>query len=107
MNRKAQFEVARKTIYWMIAGFLIVVIIFAFALMIATYKNRLTYVPPQLKADFIALRFTNIPECFAYQDLITKRVYPGVIDINKFDETRLFKCYHTDPVTGNQDYNFK
>ncbi len=107
MNRKAQFDVARKTIFWMIAGFLIAIIILAFTFTIADYRSKLTYVPPQMKAEFITLRFANIPQCFAYRDEVTGRVYSSTIDLAKFTRERLFSCYHTDPKEGYQDYNFR
>ena len=104
MNRKAQFEVARKNIYWMIAGFIIAMIVLAFALTIANYKNQLTSLPPELKASLIAMRFANIPECFAYQDPETGRVYPRIIDLSKFNEEHLTQsCYST---AGTDEINF-
>ncbi|MBR9683405.1 hypothetical protein GOV03_02595 [Candidatus Woesearchaeota archaeon] len=91
MNRKGQFEPARKMIYWMIAGVVITILVLAFALITSSYQNKLTKVSPQLKAEFISLRFLNSPECFTYQD--NGRVYPGVIDWDEFNEVNLNNCY--------------
>jgi hypothetical protein len=107
MNHKGQFDVARKTIFWMIAGFLIAIIILAFTFTIADYRSKLTYVLPQMKAEFITLRFANIPQCFAYKDDLTGRVYSSTIDLEKFTKERLFSCYHTEPKEGYQDFNFR
>jgi len=106
MNKKAQFEIARKSIYWMIAGFMIVIIILAFAILIADYRSKLTRVPLEMNAEFISMRFTNIPECFAYMDQDTGRVYPGVIEISKFTNDQLNKCYLTEEEKGYKDINF-
>ena len=107
-GKKGQFAVARKTIYWMIAGVIMAVIIIAFAGMIAGYKNKLTAIPMEVKAELIALRFTNIPECFAYMDSETQRISPGSIDLTKFNEEHLTgSCYYTEKAKGYKDFNFK
>jgi len=107
MNKKAQFDVARKTIYWMITGFVITLIILAFVLILANFKGRVQSVPPELNAEFISLRFTNIPECFAYQDPVTNRIYSGTIDIKKFTNERMKEfCYTTNDEKGHNDFNF-
>ena len=107
MNRKAQFDIARKSVYWMMAGFVIVMVVMAFAIIIANYRNQLTHVPLELKSELVAMRFTNIPECFAYTDPISKRVYPGVIELSKFTKEQLFDCYHTEEEQGYKDLNFR
>jgi len=104
MLKKGQFDVARKTIYWMLAGVVIAVVLLAFVLILADYKYDLTYISPNLKASMISLRFTNIPECFAYQDEETGRVYPGIIDLSKFTEEQMENCYKTNSVS---QINFK
>jgi len=98
------FDVASKTIYWMIASVMIAVILLAFSLILVKYKNNLTYVSPKLEASLIAMRFTNIPECFAYEDPETDRVYPGIIDLSKFNPEQMEKCYKT---SSAKEINFK
>ncbi len=105
LNKRASYEL-RKSIYWGIALFVIVIVAFAYMWVIASYESRVTAVSPKLKAELIALRFTNIGDCFAYVDPFTERTYPGVIDVEKFTEERLFTCYHTDPEEGFKEYNF-
>ncbi|MBD3314095.1 hypothetical protein GF345_06645 [Candidatus Woesearchaeota archaeon] len=41
----------------------------------------------------IQTRFLNNPDCFAYQDTDTGRIYPGVIDIRKFKQDVMDACY--------------
>jgi hypothetical protein len=108
MNKKGQFEPARKTIYWAIAGFVIAIVALAFAMVLLSFKTKLVEVSPQLQAETISLRFANIPECFAYQDPITKRVYPGVIDPDKFTQQQMDEsCYAPEKEKGYKDFNFK
>ncbi|MBU0457714.1 MAG: hypothetical protein ABH824_03910 [Nanoarchaeota archaeon] len=103
MNKKAQFEAARKTIYWMIAGVVITIVVIAFAIIIASYRGKLTVVPLELRSELTFSRFVNSPECFAYQDPETGRVYPGVIDLQKYSSDRLNSCY---PIGTYKDLNF-
>jgi hypothetical protein len=101
------YEASRKSIFWMIAGFVIVIIVFAYGFVLSGYTGKLTHISPQLRAEFIALRFANIPECFAYQDPVNGRVYPKVIDLMKFHPQQMDRCYFTDPEEGYKDYNFR
>lgn len=98
------FEPARKMIYWAIAAVVITIVVIAFTLIIANYKSTLTKVPPKLRAELIALRFVNAPGCFAYQDEITGRIYPGVIDLSKFNEETMNKCYQSESI---KNFNFQ
>ena len=106
MNKKAQFEAIRKSIYWTIAGVVIAMVVIGFAILIAGYKNKLTEVPEELDATFIALRFTNSEDCFAYQDPISGRVIPGMIDANKLTHEQINLCYLTEEKEGHHIYNF-
>ncbi len=99
------FDAARKSIYWLIAGFLIAIVTVTFTSVILSYTKSVTYVTPEVKAETIAVRFTSIPECFAYQDPETKRVYPGIIELSKFTPEQLEdSCYKTNSY---HELNFK
>jgi len=108
MSEDDIFDVGRKTIYWMIAGFVMAMVMIAYVMIIGGYKARLTEVPNEIKSEFIALRFVNNPDCFAYQDPVTKRVFPFSIDVTKFkEEKRIDKCYLTEKEKGYKTFNFK
>lgn len=113
MNRKAQFDVARKTIYWMIAGFVITMIVLAVALIFGSYRGKLTAVPDEIPAQLIALRFASLPECFAFVDPATvdtrtlRGVDTGFLDLQKFTAEQLSQCYHTQKKAGFKMYNFR
>jgi len=102
------FDFTRKLVYWTLAGVVITILVFAFVFGVGSYLSELTYVPEELRAEFISLRFANIPECFAYQDSETNRVYPGVIDLSKFTNQQMNdSCYRTESEKGYEDYNFR
>lgn len=106
LNKKGQFEF-RKSIYWTIIGIVITMVVFMFAFTISSYKSNLTKVPVEIRSELITLRFVNSPDCFAYQDKNTGRVFPGVIDMDKFSEEQLRKCYFTESERGYKDFNFR
>lgn len=106
MPEDSVFELARKQIYWMIAGVMITITTIAFAFLMSDYQQKLVEIPEELRAELISLRFVNTPECFTYQDPVTGRIFPGVIDVNKFTQERLDKCYRTEKEKGFQEYNF-
>ena len=109
MNRKADsaFEVSKKSFYWIIGSILIGIAIGTVVFLFSGYKNQLQAVPPQLPAEFISLRFTNIPECFAYVDKNTRQVRTGTIDLSKFNQETLNACYRTDSEKGIKTFNFR
>ncbi len=108
MSEDDIFDVGRKTIYWMIAGFVMAMVMIAYVMIIGGYKARLTEMPNEIKSEFIALRFVNNLDCFAYQDPSTKRVFPFSIDVAKFkEEKRMDKCYLTEKEKGYKTFNFK
>jgi hypothetical protein len=103
MNNQGQFEL-RKMIYWTIAMIVITLVVFASAMIMASYGAKLSKVPPNLRAELISLRFVNAPECFAYRDLETGRILPGIVDLNKFNEENLMNCY----LSGSRkNFNFQ
>lgn len=107
MNRKGQFVEAEKTIFWTMIMFFVTLIILIFSFTLIGYKSKLTVVPPELQAELIALRLANVPECFAYQDEVTGRVYSGIIDLNKFNDRQLNRCYRTAERGEFRAFNFR
>jgi len=101
------FDLTRKQLYWGIAAFMVVIatLILMFVLF-PQYQNSLVKVPDQLRAELISLRFVNTPECFTYQDEATGRIFAGVIDLQKFSQERMDKCYRTEKDGGIKDFNF-
>ncbi len=107
MGEEDIFDLTRKQIYWGIAAFMVVVatLLLVFVLL-PQYQGSLVEVPDELRAELISLRFVNTPECFTYQDPATGRIFAGVIDLQKFTQERMDKCYRTEPEKGFKDFNF-
>jgi hypothetical protein len=68
-------------------------------------KSELSQIQPQLEDYVLSQQFLNSYACFAYQDQDSKRIMPWSIDIGKFNEESLSRCY---PVkdTKTKAYRF-
>jgi hypothetical protein len=107
MNKKGEgYGSGRKYLFWLAFVGIAAALFIAFGAFTAVHKNKITYVPPELHSETIALRFTNNPDCFAFKDDFTGRISPGIIDINKFNKETLNGCYQTAPKAGIKDFNF-
>lgn len=95
------FELGRKPIFWTVMVIVFAIIIIIFYGLVAKYALLATFFSPELKAETMALRFLDNPQCFAYED--EERVYPGVIDLTKFTLEQLENCYKT---SSTEEYNF-
>jgi hypothetical protein len=102
MNKKGQFEVAKTSLFWVVIVFVLTIVIIAFALIINNFHKRVVDVPAELQVEMIALRFANVPECFAYS--VNDIVQPGVIDLDKFTDEQMLKCYRTE---NKNTFNFR
>lgn len=112
MTEEGIFDVGRKIIYWIMAGFVLSILLLSLILIFSNYKSRLTSVPAEIKGGFIALRFINSPACFAYGDENPNepnpiRTYLSTIDLRKFTPQQMSKCYLTDKDKGYRNFNFK
>jgi hypothetical protein len=101
LSKKAAFDFTRKTIYWMIAGVVIVAVIMAYALILGNYSNRLTEVPTKFQSELILLRFLQTEDCFGVDGA------RGVIDLTKFTNAQVDFCYSPEKKRGHKDLNFQ
>lgn len=95
MNKRGSegFEIGGKFPFIIMFALLITFLFLMFGIVIAVNNNQLTAVPPKLNAELIALRFGNVEECFAFKDPESGRIFSGTIDLSKFNEDELNKCY--------------
>ena len=107
MNNSGQiFDVGRKSIFWIIAGIMITIVVLAFAFTLGNYRNQLTEVPLQTRAELISFRFTTLPECLAYVDA-AGMVHHGTLDLAKFTDEQLLSCYKTADIGDIATFNFR
>lgn len=65
--------------------FLIVVAFVLMAIINAVHTQDLT--SQKVELQLLIESMYNSPDVFAYQDPLTKRVYPGIVDYNQFNDT--------------------
>ena len=53
-------------------------------------------IPEGVEAYILMQRFTNSPNCFAYVEENTGKVYQKLIDWERFNDGSMNKCYQTD-----------
>jgi hypothetical protein len=108
INKKGNLDIARKMIFWLVLSMMITGMTFVFIALLSMIESSSVLVPRELKGELISLRFANSPDCFAFQDKINGRIYPGIIDLEKFNSIQLnVNCYNLDEGTAAQQYNFQ
>jgi hypothetical protein len=90
-SKKSQLHHAFSAGYFVMAGFILVVMAFVLILTIGSYLSSFTVTDKDLPTHIYAYRAINT--CLAYQDQVTKRFYPGIIDMNKYTQQNLEACY--------------
>ncbi len=94
MTKKGQFDLARKTIYWTIAGGVLIGVVMAFAIILTGFTGKITAIPPKLDAELVSLRFLTQEDCLASSQ--------GSISFHKFTSEQLQQCYQNEDINGMQ-----
>ncbi len=94
LGRKSDIS-ARKIIFYGVAALVLVVAFFLIVWLVSSGKSNISKIPEGLENYLITQRFLNSPSCFIFQDKDTGRAYPGIIDLKKFNQEYLNKCYDT------------
>lgn len=87
--KKAQYDIGRKAIYYIIVLFFLTFIFLYLRGVIVGSNEDLYYNLHRAKAELILQQLSTSPDCFAYYDEDTYRTYPGIIDPNKLNTVKL------------------
>jgi len=99
-SKKASgYILGKKPLYFIVTLICLTISFILFSYAISREVSSTTAIPDNLEATIFINRFLNSPECLAYQDKETGRTYPGVIDLEKFNDQTLEKCYFTEDNT--------
>ncbi len=90
MAEMEEYELGRKTIFYIIVAIVLIATAFALVVIINVFKESAVETPVELYTNVYLQRFLG---CLAYQDPLTGRIYPGIIDRAKFTDETLNRCY--------------
>ena len=96
--------VAYKMFVFIIFAFIIGFAVIFFLGIMGTFDAYFAKVPPNLERSLLMDRLTLSKDCLAYQDPLTGRILPGVIDATG-PASRSLACYNTD--NGPAPYAFR
>jgi len=89
------YILGKKPMYFIILLICLTISFIMFSYAISKEVYSTTAIPDNLEMTILVNRFLNSPDCLAYQDKETGRTYSGVIDLEKFNNKTLKKCYST------------
>jgi len=96
LNKKSQTDIsARKIIFYIIFGVLSSIVFLLIVFLVPASNSEISIIPDGLESYVLSQRFINSPECFAPIDEDSRRVRTSTIDVNKFTEQSINKCYDT------------
>ena len=101
MDKKAQSVVAGKLPFFVIMGIAFVIMAIFLVYFIGSFNSNLLKVSPELNDAIHTYRFLNNPNCLAYQDGFTGRTDVGLVDLRKFTDEQMAKCYDTELSTDS------
>ncbi len=94
-NKKSDIA-GRKLIFYIVFGFALTGGFLLLMWLLPKNASEVNEIPIGLENYLSAQRFLNSPLCFAFQDKDTSIVYPGMIDLTKFNQDNLNKCYNAE-----------
>ena len=95
-KRGSGYILGKKPMYFIILLICLTISFILFNFAIMKEISSTTVIPDNLEMTILVNRFLNSPDCLAYQDNETGRTYSGVIDLEKFNNKTLEKCYSTE-----------
>ena len=78
-----------KVIAYIVFGFIFVGFCILLFFILSKETINTAKIPPGLEEYIFIQRFLSSQDCFAYQDKETLRIYPGIIDLEKFKQEKL------------------
>ena len=98
-----------KVIAYIVFGFIFVGFCILLFFILSKETINTAKIPPGLEEYIFIQRFLSSQDCFAYQDKETLRIYPGIIDLEKFKQERLEdkeenKCYKIEKGTNAPNF---
>ena len=103
-KRASGYLLGKKPMYFLAVLFYLTFAFLFFSFFISYNITSTNKIPINTETTVLINRFLNSPDCFAYVDEETGRAYPGIIDIKKFNDEQIKKCYS---ATDDKSYSFR
>lgn len=99
-KKKAGFDLGAMSYYGMMFAFISLLIFIVFLFVTDGFRTNIEYRSRGSEAGILISRIIYSPTCFVYYDIDTLRYYPGVIDINRFNQITFDECLDSDKVVS-------
>lgn len=90
MDKRAQYDLSRKVIYFIMVLFFLAVMFIILNSSFRTLDVRILTTSQSTSHKILMNEMVFSPLCFAYVDAELGRAYPGVIDVAKFKDANLY-----------------
>lgn len=91
---------SNKMLYWIVIVLPFIIVLTGIVILaVFNVREAVGGVLPGTEEMIIETRLLYSPNCLAYKDTTTGRVYTGVIDLDKFSVETLTNCVHYEKVT--------
>lgn len=84
----------RKVIFYLVAVLVITAAFFLIVWFVSTGKTQISEITPGLENYLIIQRFLTSPSCFVFEEKDIGRAYSSMLDLKKFNQQNLDKCYN-------------
>ena len=96
MNKKAQFDLSRKAVYYIIVLFILAFIVISMNNVIKSGNLKDVSLIGKSYGNLLVAEVLTSPNCFSYRDEDIGRNYPGIIDVKRFNEDNQCGKYFLD-----------
>ena len=83
-------------IFYLIVGFVLIAAFFVVVFFVSSDRSIISKIPVDLENYLIIQRFLNSPECFVLYDKNIGRAYQSTIDLGKFNQLSIDRCYNAE-----------
>ena len=88
------YILGKKPVYFILVLLFLTVSFLLFSFVISSNISTSNKIPENVRLTVMINRFLNSPECLAYMDEETGRVYPGIVDLSKLSKEQMTVCYN-------------
>lgn len=108
-NQQAQASAdsAGKTITYLCAVIILGLAAVGFSVVAAHLQSDTQFIKPGVEKLIGKHRFLHTSACFSYEDQLTGRAMPRVIDLEKMTQERLEECYMVEQKSQNQCFQLQ